>query len=83
MRVSLRVAHTLVYPRQTQPERAICFGVGAVCTLHISIRSLIQVLSPFAFTSFHILETMYELFVLPLFPLCLSFASFLLSCVPP
>jgi uncharacterized MAPEG superfamily protein len=39
-----RVAHTVVYARGAQPARAICFGVGALCTLAMIFRIVLNVL---------------------------------------
>jgi prostaglandin-E synthase 1 len=39
-----RVAHTIAYVRRTQPARAICFGIGALCTLAMIFRIVFNVL---------------------------------------
>jgi microsomal prostaglandin-E synthase 1 len=39
-----RVAHTFAYMNHVQPARAICFGLGAVCTLLMIFRILLNVL---------------------------------------
>ena len=39
-----RVAHTVVYLRGMQPARAICFVTGALCTLVMIFRIVINIL---------------------------------------
>lgn len=39
-----RVAHTVVYLRRLQPARAICFVTGALCTLVMMFRIVMNVL---------------------------------------
>lgn len=39
-----RIAHTFAYLRHLQPARAICFGIGAVCTLLMIFRIILNVL---------------------------------------
>jgi len=39
-----RVAHTLAYMRRAQPARSICFGIGALCTLAMIFRIVMNVL---------------------------------------
>jgi uncharacterized MAPEG superfamily protein len=39
-----RVIHTFVYAKGIQPARAICFFVGAVCTLLMIFRIVVNVM---------------------------------------
>lgn len=39
-----RVIHTIVYAKGIQPARAICFGVGALCTLLMIFRIIVNVM---------------------------------------
>ncbi|MBI3249822.1 MAG: MAPEG family protein [Deltaproteobacteria bacterium] len=39
-----RVVHTIMYTYQLQPARAICFGIGALCTLAMIFRIVMNVL---------------------------------------
>lgn len=39
-----RVAHTIAYLRRTQPARAICFVTGALCTLAMIFRVVVNIL---------------------------------------
>lgn len=40
-----RVIHTIVYAKGVQPARAICFVTGAACTLLMTFRIMVNVLS--------------------------------------
>ena len=39
-----RVIHTFVYAKGIQPARAICFGIGALCTLLMIFRIVVNVM---------------------------------------
>jgi uncharacterized MAPEG superfamily protein len=39
-----RVIHTFVYAKGIQPARAICFGIGALCTLLMIFRIIVNVM---------------------------------------
>jgi glutathione S-transferase len=39
-----RVAHTIAYTYRKQPARAICFAIGAACTLVMIFRIIVNVL---------------------------------------
>ncbi|MBM4257711.1 MAG: MAPEG family protein [Deltaproteobacteria bacterium] len=39
-----RVVHTFVYAKGIQPARAICFGIGALCTLVMIFRIIVNVM---------------------------------------
>jgi prostaglandin-E synthase 1 len=39
-----RVTHSFVYAKGIQPARAICFGVGALCTLLMIFRIIVNVM---------------------------------------
>lgn len=39
-----RVIHTFVYVKGIQPARAICFGIGALCTLLMIFRIIVNVM---------------------------------------